>query len=144
MKTYILLVSIFLSSCKMQEQKVEKPTAYKIVTDGAAETKDLTRYESLGDKTFNRVQKYKIVALGDGAQDLHILLAKVTQKVGKKIIYTHDIDLLPISNGSYTLECSYYYDVKMNKSEDELDDPICTVEPIGVIRPKEKAIAVKG
>lgn len=140
----ILAPLLLLSACLTDKAKSDDAAQFKIVLDGATETKNISVYHSLGDKTFTRVQRYKVIALGENAQDLQILVAKVVGKTGNKVHFTSEAEFFPISNGSYTYECSHYYDVKISTPDESISDPTCSITPLGIMKITQPAVQVKG
>ncbi len=140
-----LALSGLLSGCSGQNalSSTVKPYEYALTEDGPAETQQSAKYESLGDMTFTRMQKYKLVARSDAARAPHFLVLSVTQTVGKKIIQRDQVAPIFMQDGSYTLECSHFYDIKISAGEDSVDDPRCSVKLLGVLTPDATAKLVK-
>ncbi len=58
-------------------------------------------------------------------------MISVTKKVGKKFDSRDEISTVFVKDGSYILDCSHYYDVKIAVDEDNLDDPRCSIKNFG-------------
>lgn len=112
---------------------------YKITAEGAPTVENQRTYDTLGERTFTKTQKYRIAVQGDGEKPFHFLIVNVTKKLGSKIIADEKGVSLPISDGHYALECSHYYDQKLSKSVDEAEDPVCEIEIVGAIVPNARA-----
>jgi len=107
---------------------------YTVAEDGSAQTSDRRTYDSLGDKTFTRNQKYKITAKSEDARRPHLLLISVTQTIGKKVEARDITQTILVKDGNYYLDCQHFYDVKISVSDDDVDDPRCKVQLLGVVR----------
>ena len=119
-----------------------KENTYKIEPEGGVETKDRNVYSSLGDVTFRMNQKYKISLMGEGDKSFHFLVVNMKQNVGSKNVDDAKGLLIPISDGSYVMDCEHYYDVKIEK-EGDASPPVCEIEPVGTIYPDGYAKLLK-
>lgn len=117
--------------------------SYKITEDGGPVVSNEHTYESIGDKTFTKTQKYRVM-LQSQDRKFHYVIANIKTKVGNKVVQSEQGMMMPVVDGLYTLECVHFYDVKLSKSMDEVDNPTCEVEAVGVIVPDAKARIVKG
>lgn len=136
MKAYfvIAMAASCLAGCqKVSSQSGEEAYTYTLTEDGSAETRDRHEYASLGDVTFSRVQKYKLVAQTEAARKPHFVVLSVTKKVGKKVVDRDSTAPVFMRDGTYNLECSQYYDVKP-KDEAGVDDPQCSLKLLGVLK----------
>lgn len=141
MTRFVLVGLLCLAGCSNQTSN--SVTEYKLVEDGLAETQNERSYASLGEKTFSRVQKYRLVADGDGAKKFHFVIAKVTKMIGKKKITEVDAATLPVVDGAAKIDCDHYYNVKIGENVDKLDDPVCKVELLGTLTPNGTAKLLK-
>lgn len=137
MATVTMALSVSACGASAKNENV-----YKIEPDGGVETKDRNVFSSLGDVTFRMNQKYKITLMGDGDKEFHFLIVNVKQKVGNKNVEDSKGVSLPISDGSYVVDCEHYYDVKLAKEEDAAP-PVCEIEPVGTIYPDGPAKLLK-
>lgn len=137
---FSVVAGLAVASCQPKGSTKPDEYVYKFVEDGEATISDKTSYESLGKRSLSKVQRYKIVAQTDAARKFHILVVRMIQRIGKKKTSDSPATFLPITDGSYTLECShYYYDVAIATPDDDVPDPVCTIQPLGVINPSAPA-----
>jgi len=144
MKRFVVAAACLLSAgCNKADEGSNSAVEYKIVEDGGPETRDERTYDSLGDRTFTRVQKYKIIAQGDAGKSFHMLIAGIKLNVGSKTVSTVDAAFFPIVDGVHTFECGHNYDVKLTADVNALSDPACKFELRGVLVPSGKATLQK-
>ena len=126
---------LMLASCQMAtSQKIENETFYyKITENGAPDILNEVRYESLGDHTFNKVQKYKIIARTESARVSHFLVVDIKKKVGGKVISDDAGVTIPVRDGVAEFSCGHYFDVKLTVNANDTADVVCTFQPIGSI-----------
>ncbi|WP_230630655.1 hypothetical protein [Sphingomonas sp. Leaf37] len=133
--------SLTLVACAQPGTEAKQTYAYTLTATGSPETKDRNSYPSLGDVTFTRVQKYKLVGTTDVTRQPHFLVISVTKKVGKKIIDRDVVAPVFVKDGTYEIECAHYYDVKPAQ-EATVDDPQCTLKLLGILKADAPATLV--
>lgn len=130
-----LCVAASVAGCgRDQSLPANEAYEYTLSEDGPADTRDRQTYESLGDVTFTRNQKYKLVGQTEASRMPHFVVLSITKRIGKKVISRNSTSPVFMNDGTYNLECSHYYDVKISKGEDSVDDPQCTVKLLGVLK----------
>jgi hypothetical protein len=130
-----------ITACGREQQGTSTPAAeYKIVDDGGAYVRDITKYESLGEKSLTRGQKYKIVSLAKEVPDAHFLVANITQFYGNKKGDVEDGKLLLVEDGSATYDCSkMIFDLKLADKDDDVPNVTCKFELVGTLPFASKA-----
>ena len=117
------------------------PAQYKITEDGGAYVSDVTAYESLGDKSATRGQKYKIVSLTGAESPPHFLVVNITQYYGNRKGDEADGQLIFVSDGSATYDCKKFIsDIKLTVSNDDIPNVTCKFELVGTLPLASKAV----
>jgi hypothetical protein len=116
------------------------PAEYKIAEEGGAYVSDVATFESLGEKSATRGQKYKIVSLTGGATPPHYLVANITQYYGNKKGDEADGQLIFIKDGSATYDCKKYLtDLKISVANDDIPNVTCKFEVVGTLPLAQRA-----
>jgi hypothetical protein len=131
----LALCSATLAACgNAPGSSSSQPAEYKISEDGSAYVNNVTRYESLGEKSLTRGQKYKIVRLGAPDVGPHFLVANITQYYGNKKGDVGEGTLIFIKDGSASYDCSkIIFDLKLSQSDDDVPNVTCKFEVVGVV-----------
>ena len=133
--------TFWMSACdSLKGASSSSPAEYKITEDGGAYVSDVSTYESIGQKTATRGQKYKIVSLAGVGAPTHFLVANITQYYGNKKGDESEGELLFIKDGSATYDCKKFItDLKTTVSNDDIPNVTCKFEVIGTIPLASKA-----
>ncbi|WP_294302756.1 hypothetical protein [uncultured Sphingomonas sp.] len=107
---------------------------YTFTEEGSPETSNRQVFDSLGDVTFTRTQKYRLSGKSEAARQPHLLALTYTKTVGQKVITRDEAATIFVKDGNYTLDCAQYYDVKIAKGEDSVSDPRCSIKVLGVVK----------
>lgn len=143
MRLMIVAAAIFLSGCsQIFMPRQGSDFSYKVGADGAPSVSNKSEFESLGEKMFRKTQRYRITAQTDSGRQFHLLVAKIVQTVGDKVVSTSDAEFFPMIDGVYDYECTHHYTTPLSKDEDSVDNPVCKIELIAVFVPSAKASAI--
>lgn len=142
-KVWSVLACGTLAACSngLTSSSSAAPAEYKITEDGGAYVTDVNTYESIGEKTATRGQKYKIISLAGGNTPTHFLVVNITQYYGNKKGDESDGQLIFVRDRSATYDCKKYLsDLKISVSNDDIPNVTCKFEVIGTLPLASKAV----
>jgi hypothetical protein len=141
-KMGVVLACCIIAGCNNgQISSSSRPAEYKIVEDGSAYVSDVSTFESLGEKTATRGQKYKIISMAGGDAPPHFLVVNMTQYYGNKKGDETDGQLIFIKDGSATYDCKKFLgDLKVSVSNDDIPNVTCKFEVVGTLPLASKAV----
>ncbi len=145
MRIYILCAAMALASCSNNFMTTApKEHHFKIGESGGAYVSDISRYESLGQKSLKRGQKYRISEIGERRDAPYFLIANITQYVGGKKGDVSEGHMIYVEDGSAEYDCSkWMMDRKLSESDEDTPVVSCNFKFLGVLPITETATVQK-
>jgi hypothetical protein len=145
MRIYVGLAAALLSACSnVFPGNSAREHHFKIAESGGAYVSDISRYESLNQKSLKRSQKYRITEEGERSDKPFYLVANITQFVGGKKGDATQGTLLYVEDGSAEYDCSkWLMDRKLSESDEDTPVVSCNFKFVGVMPIPETATVKK-
>jgi hypothetical protein len=134
MRQSAVAFAFFLAACSSEIGiSAPKEQHLKIAEVGGPYISDVVRYESLGQKSLRRGQKYRIAEEGNDHSTFY-LIADVTQFVGGKKGTVTPGNLIYIEDGLGDYDCNEFMpDRKLSESDDDTPVVSCNFKFLGTI-----------
>jgi hypothetical protein len=142
MRSTMLMTLCILSACSIR-QPTSDQRHLKIAEQGGPYIADVTRYESLGQKSLNRGQKYRISNTSEDRSPFY-LVADVTQIVGGKKGDVSQGALIYIEDGVADYDChKWLTDRKLSEADEDTPVISCNFKFVGTIPVEQGAVVEK-
>jgi hypothetical protein len=145
MRIFVGLTAVLLGACSSGIPGTSaREHQFKIAESGGPYVSNETKFESLGTKTLERGQKYRITEAGGRSSAPYFLVADITQYVGGRKGDVANGAMLFVEDGSAEYDCEKWLsDRRISETEEDTPVVSCNFKFIGVLPIPETATVQK-